>query len=299
MVSVRSKVLVQVIKHAGLLNKVIDADNLEYNRRQLKKLEKYFPVPRWAKVTTAHSDKFRGEWVSAPNSDKTKILLYLHGGGFVFNATKLYRDLIARLARFTGLTILSIDYSLAPEHPYPVALNETLAAYKWLIREGYRAENIALGGDSAGGALVLSLLHKLREYKISMPACAFVMSPATDATLEKTSIENSDKDIYINLQSLRFFIESYFANTPTDDSTASPLLGPLKDFPPLQIHVDKSEIMYNDSVRFADKARRAGVPVEIYEADGLFHVWHIFARYIPEAKQSIKDIGRFVKEYTS
>jgi acetyl esterase/lipase len=283
----------------GLLNSVIGAHNLEEKRKQFKKLEKRFPAPRWAKITTVHTSSFNGELILAPNSHKSKALLYLHGGGFVFDATKLYRDLIARLARATELTTLSVDYSLAPEHPYPTALNEVFAAYRWLLKQGYKSDNIALGGDSAEGALALSLLHKLREQKVPMPACVFVMSPATDATFENTSLENTSKDIYISVESLRFFTESYLGDTSASDPIASPLLGKLEGFPPLLMHVDKNEIMYNDTAQFAAKAREAGVSVELHESNDLFHVWHIFARYMPEAKQAINDIGRFVKKHIS
>jgi acetyl esterase/lipase len=299
MASIRAKIVAQVITRGGLLNTVIGANNLKEKRRQFKKLERRFPAPRWAKITPVHTSSFNGELVVAPNSRQSKALLYLHGGGFVFDATKLYRDLIARLAKATELSTLSVDYSLAPEHPYPTALNEVLAAYQWLLEQGYKPENIALGGDSAGGTLALSLLHKLRDQKIPMPACVFVMSPATDATFENTSVENSSKDIYISLASLRFFTESYLGGTAANDPVASPLLGPLDGFPPLLMHVDKNEIMYNDTAQFVTKAREAGVDVELHESNDLFHVWHIFARYMPEAKQSIDDIGRFVKKHIS
>ncbi len=297
MPSLRAKVVTQAIKHGGLLSGPITAQNLEEKRKVFTSLEKYFPKSCWAKVIPVSTELFRGEWITAPQSQKDRILLYLHGGGFVFNGTKLYRDLIARFAKVTSLTALSIDYSLAPEHPYPAALNEALAAYKWLLKRGYKSEDIVIGGDSAGGGLVLSLLHRIQAAKLPMPVCAFVLSPATDATLQEASFENQDKDFYISLEAMRFFIASYFDSTPTNNPIASPLLGSLKGFPPLLIHVDKSEVMYNDSKRLADKARKAGVTVELYESEGLFHVWHVFARYMPEAKQSIRAIGEFVKRF--
>ncbi len=297
MPSYRAKVVIQAIKHGGLLNGPITAQNLEKKRKVFKNLEKYFPKPRWAKVVPVSTDSFKGEWIITPQSQEDKVLLYLHGGGFVFNGTKLYRDLIARFAKVTTLTALSIDYSLAPEHPYPAALNEALAAYQWLLEKGYRPKDIAIGGDSAGGALALSLLHRIRGAKLPMPVCAFVLSPATDATLQDASFENQDKDIYISLEAMQFFITSYFGDTPTSDPIASPLLGSLEGFPPVLIHADKNEVMYNDSKRLADKARKAGVTVEFYNSDGLFHVWHLFARYMPEAWQSIHAIGEFAKRF--
>ena len=297
MTSLRAKILIQAIKRGGLLSTVIDSDNLDKKRKQFKKLEKIFPVPLWAKVRGVQDNDFKGEWVTAPNSQDDTVLLYIHGGGFVFDGTKLYRGLIARLARATNSKVLSINYSLAPEHPYPTALNEATAAYKWLLSQGYDASKISIGGDSAGGTLALSLLHIIKRQNLDMPACAFVMSPATDATLKDFSVENKDKDFYINFESLKFFIKAYFGNTSTSDPIASPLLGSLEGLPPLLIHVDKKEIMYKDSLRFAEKARKSGVEVELYESNDLFHVWHIFAGYIPEAKKSIDEIGKFVKAH--
>jgi len=298
MSSIRSKLVIASVKMGGLLHDKIDETNLAEKRQRFTKLEKFFPVSKSVKITEARDKDFKGEWLDAPSVRADKVMLYLHGGGFVFNSTKLHRDTISRIAKAAQIRAFSLDYSLAPEHPYPTALNEAVASYKWLLAKGFKAKNIVVAGDSAGGALALSLLHRVRKDKLPFPACAVVLSPATDASLTNSTIEvNRSKDFYINPDSLKFFIRAYFQQTPTTDPVASPLFGSLRGFPPLLIHVDKDEIMNSDSVRLARKARHEDVHVILYQSEGLFHVWHVFARYMPEAKKSIKDIGEFIKLY--
>lgn len=298
MTSIRAKAVIQAIKRGGLLNTVINADNLEAKRTAFKKIDKYFPKPRWAKVRPVSGVGFKGEWVATSESRPNKVLFYIHGGGFVFDLTVLYRDLIARLGRAGKVTIFTLNYSLAPENPFPIALHEAAAAYQWLLKEGHKPGDIVFGGDSAGGTLVLSLLQYLKANKLPLPAASFVMSPPTDARVAgKTVSSNRNKDIYLLPETLQFFTDMYSGDTRRDDPIGSPLYGDWAGIPPLLIHVDKSEILYDDSVRLAEKAKKAGVDVSFYASEGLFHVWHIFARYMPEAKKSIDEIGQFMQQH--
>ncbi len=275
----------------------INDSNLAQTRKSLDRLEKYFPVRKKVEIRPIKEEDFRGEWITVPNSRADKVILYIHGGGFVFYP-KFYRDYISRLGEKSGTKVLSLDYSLAPENPYPKALNEAIAAYKWLLRT-FKSKDIAFAGDSAGGALVLSLLHQIREEKLAYPACAIALSPATDATLKSASIEtNRARDIFIKKASISYFIDAYFAQTPRDHPIASPLHGSFKGFPPLLIEADKDEIMYDDSSRVVEKAKKAGVDVEFYETQGLWHVHHLYARYIPEAKKSIEHLGEYIRHHT-
>lgn len=296
--SLRASGVIAVVKLAGLLKFEINNDNIEQKRKRFKKLEKYFRVPRDVKIKPVETRDFKAEWITAPESRPNKILFYIHGGGFVFNSTKVHRSLVAGIARAAKLKALSLNYSLAPEYPFPKAVNETVAAYEWLLAQGYEPNNIAIAGDSAGGTLVLSLLQRLKLDKRPFPACSIVMSPATDAMFRSKSMEaNRNKDFYIKPENLEYFVDVYFGKTKHDDPVASPLYCDYNGLPPLLIHVDKDEVMHDDSSRLAEKARKAGVEVELYEAEGLFHVWHVFNRYMPEAKQAISDISRFINKY--
>lgn len=298
MTSLRSKAVISAIKRGSLLRRPITLDNLTQMRRRFSALETLFPKQRWARIAPVAEDAFKGEWVAAPESSDERIVLYIHGGGFVFNGTKLYRNFIANIAKFSRARVFSLDYSLAPEHPYPTALNEAVAAYQWLL-DTYDAHSIAIAADSAGGTLALSLLHTLRDTGIPLPSCAVLLSPATDAMFGGESLgQNKAKDFYINLESLKFFTDVYFAKTPKNDPIASPLHGSFKNFPPLLIHAEKTELMYSDSQRLAQKAAAAGVDVEFEPAEGLFHVWQLFALYMPEAKKSVQSIGEYIYKHT-
>ncbi len=274
----------------------INDSNLAQTRKSLERLEKYFPVRKKVKIRAVKKEQFRAEWITVPSSRADKVILYIHGGGFVFYP-KFYRDYISRLGEQSDTKVLSLDYSLAPENPYPKALHEAVAAYKWLLGT-FASKDIVIAGDSAGGALVLSLLHQIREEKLAYPACAIALSPATDATLKSTSIEaNKAKDIFIKKASISYFIDAYFAQTPRDHPIASPLHGSFEGFPPLLIEVDKDEIMYDDSARVVEKAKKAKVDVEFYETQGLWHVHHLYARYIPEARKSIEHLGEYIRRH--
>ncbi len=298
MKSLQSQAVLFSIRISKLLSDVISKDNLQKKREQVKKLERFAKVNKDVKIKSLKTPKFKAEWITVPNSREDKILLYFHGGGFLFNFIVYHRDFISRVARESQLKALSLDYSLAPENPFPTAVNEGLAAYKWLLKNGYRAKNIVIMGDSAGGSLALSLLQVLKKNKLPMPACAVVIAPATDATLVSYKKYSDPNDYIVKLESLDFFINSYFAKTPHNDPIASPFFGEYKGLPPLQIHIDKSEILYGDAVAVVKKAKAAGVDAELYEEKDLWHVWHIFARYVPEAQKAVDHIGKFILKNT-
>lgn len=296
MLSTRAKAIKLGLKLSRLLNTPVSDQNLEEKRQSFQRLEKYFPLDKSVHIEPVSGKGFKAEWITVPQSRENKAMLYIHGGGFVFH-THVHRQLISLIAKTGKVKALSLDYSLAPEHPYPVALHEAIAAYKWLIRAGFAPKDIVIAGDSAGGALVLSTLHQIREEKLPNPSCTIVIAPATDATLKSSSIEtNASSDFLIKADTLAYFIQSYFQNTPTDNPIASPLHGQLKGFPPLLVHIDKGEILYDDSARLVEKAKSEGVEVELYESEGLWHVWHLFARYIPEARKAIEHIGQFIQK---
>ena len=282
-----------------LLGEEATLANLERKRANYARLHRFFPVSPQAKFTAVRGKGFKGEWIDAPGSRPDKVVLYFHGGGFIFGNPKVHRDLIYRIAKTSGARALSIDYSLAPEHPYPTAINEAIAAYKWLL-QSFDPANITLAGDSSGGSIVLSMLHVIRAEKLPNPACAIAMSPATDAYhVDEDAKSPQVKDNFIRLSSIHFFIDSYFQKTPRNHPVASPLYGSLKGFPPLFICADKSELMYGQSARLAEKAKKEGVDVTFHEGEGLWHVWPLFARYVPEARKTIQEMGDFIRRYTS
>lgn len=295
MTSFRGRSLAAALKFSRHFRTNLTPQNVAAKRVSYAKLERYFPLDPSVTIEPQHGPGFVAEWLSVPGSRPDRIMLYMHGGGFVFNSTRVHRDLISRFAAAGQVTVLSLDYSLAPEHPYPAALNETLAAYNWLLAQGHSPNHIVLAGDSAGASLVLSGLLALRRDGVPLPAGAVAIAPATDATLtHPASHVNRHSDPAIQWENLSFFIEAYFGKTPFDDPIASPLHGDLRGLPPLLIHAARNELMYADADRFVAKAQAAGVPVKFYVADDLWHVWHLFARYLPEARAAVANVGQFL-----
>jgi len=298
MASVQSSAIKVALRLAKILRTPLTADNLAQKRAAYARLVKYFPVSQSVVINPVNADGVKAEWLTTTTSRPTKIMLFMHGGGFVFNSTKLHRDLIARIASSARVTALSIDYSLAPENPFPTALNEVVTAYKWLLSRNVLAKDIALVGDSAGGSLVLSALHVLRDEGQPLPCCAVAIAPATDATrVDAGDVLQPTEDLFINPQTLTFFIDAYFKDTPHDHPHASPQHGSLKGFPPLLLHAAKNETLHTDAARFVAKAKQHGVDARLYQADGLWHVWHLYARYLPEARAAIRDIGHFINQH--
>lgn len=297
MASVQSKAILLALRTSKLFSEPITLENINHKREAVAKLAKFAIVSKSTKIAPVENKLFRGEWITVPESRANKVLLYFHGGGFIFNFTPHHRDYISRLAKAGQIKAFSLDYSLAPEHPYPVALNEALQAYKWLLQT-YQPSDIAIMGDSAGGAMALSLLQMIKRDKLPMPACAIAIAPPTDATLESFKKYAKPNDYIIKDDNLDFFMNLYFKDTPRNDPIASPFFGEYKGLPPLQLHIDKSEILYGDAVAVVKKAKAAGVDAELYEEKDLWHVWHIFARYVPEAQKAVDHIGKFILKNT-
>lgn len=297
MASVRSKAILLALRTSKLFSTPITLSNLQSKRETVAKLAKFAIVNKDVRIKPYVAKTFRGEWITVPESRENKILLYFHGGGFIFNFTPHHRDYISRLARTAKLKAFSLDYSLAPENPYPIAVKEALAAYQWLLKS-HNSKDIVIMGDSAGGAMTLSLLQMIRRDKLPMPACAIAIAPPTDATLESYKKYSHPNDYIIRDDNLDFFMDLYFKDTPRNDPIASPLFGEYKGLPPIMIHIDKDEVLYGDAVAVVNKAKLAGIDAELYEEQGLWHVWHIFARYVPEGQKAINNIANFISKYT-
>ncbi len=297
MASVRSKAVLLALRTSKLFSTPITLDNLDSKREKVDKLARFAVVSKDVKITPYKTKSFKGEWITVPDSREDKILLYFHGGGFIFNFTPHHRDYISRLARAAKFKAFSLDYSLAPENPFPVAVNEAMSAYKWLLKT-YKPQNIVIMGDSAGGAMTLSILQMIKRDKLPMPACAIAIAPPTDATLDSYKKYSKPNDYIIKDDNLDFFIDLYFAKTPHNDPIASPLFGVYKGVSPILIHIDKSEMLYGDAVALIKKAKATGVDTELYVEKDLWHVWHIFARYVPEAQKAIENIAVFIDKYS-
>lgn len=240
------------------------------------------------------------EWLTPPEIDDNKVILYLHGGGYLMGSPRTHRSLVWRIANQAKASGLVIDYRLAPENPFPAALEDAVASYTWLLEQNVKPSKISVMGDSAGGGLALALLLKLQEKSLPLPGCAVLLSPWTDLTCSSLSIEGmAGKDSILKADKLRVGARCYAGETDLQSPFLSPLFGNFDKIPPLLIQVGSAEMLLDDSRRFAAKAKEARHPVELEVWEGMIHVWHYLASFLPEGRQAIERIGQFVNEHSS
>jgi epsilon-lactone hydrolase len=264
-------------------------------RRRIIAAERWIPSPpAGTEVSPVKAGVVRGEFVTTPTSLPDRHVLFLHGGGYVTGSPPLYRNFTWRIAAAARARVLAIDYRLAPEHPFPAALDDAMAAYRWLLAGVASPRRIAVLGDSAGGGLALALLLRLRDGGLELPAAAVALSPWTDLALSGTSFSlNARSDPMLNAAEARLFADCYLAGADPRNPYASPLYGDTVGLPPTLIHVGSDEILYDDAVRMAENLRVAGCHVEIEVWRRMPHVWHLFAPALPEAGRAIVRIGAF------
>jgi epsilon-lactone hydrolase len=242
----------------------------------------------------------KAEWIVPPGADAERVLLYFHGGGYVMGSINTHRAMVARMARAAHARALLIDYRLAPEHPFPAAVEDATAAYRWLLAQGYKPHRIALAGDSAGGGLTLTTLLALRDAHTPLPACAVPISPWTDAEGTGASVKTkAAKDPMVREADLLRYGKLYGGDTDLKNPLISPLYGDYRGIPPLLIQVGEAEIILDDSTRVTERAKQAGVQVDLEVWDEMVHVWHIFAKLLPEAQHAIEKMGAYVIAHTS
>ncbi len=238
------------------------------------------------------------EWVLAPGADPDLRLLYLHGGGFVSGSGGFYLTLAAHLSAAARCAVLLPDYRLAPEHRFPAGIEDCVRAHEWMIANGpsgpapSRATFIA--GDSAGGSLTLATLLALRDRKKTLPVCGIPLSPTTDLTLASDSLKTVDDPI-ISAKTMPVFRDHYLGKTDPKDPLASPVFGDYRGIPPLLIQVGEYEMLRDDSVRVAKKARADGIKVKLEVWPGMFHVFQSHEPLLPEAKEAIDHIADFMR----
>lgn len=236
-------------------------------------------------------------WVLPPGRLSENVLLYLHGGGFVYGLTPPHLQMGAYLAHKTGARILMVEYRVAPRHPFPAALDDCVAAYRWLLSRNFPARNIAVAGDSAGGNLTLTSLLKLRNEGTPLPASAVCLSPVTDLTHHDRS-RPGFQDPILPDRVIQFYNRSYLAGQAPQNPLISPVLGDLTGLPPLLIHAGEEEILREDAERIAAVAKSAGVDVRLEIYPRMWHVWQLILS-LPQATQSLEDIAGFLTGHWS
>ena len=268
-------------------------------REGMDQLGKMGKLPKDVKCKPVIAGSVPAEWITTPNSESQKVVLYLHGGGYVAGSIASYRDLVARISSVSKARILILEYRLAPEFPFPNALEDSVAAYKWLVStENINPNNIIIAGDSAGGGLTLATAIKLRNEGFPLPIAIVCLSPWTDLAGTGESLKtNGEIDPFISLEMFEICARTYLETTDPCNHLASPLYADLQGLPPLLIQVGTSEVLLDDSIRFAERAKTAGVDVRLKIWKDMIHIFAIFAIFTPESRQAIEQIGEFMQQF--
>ena len=242
----------------------------------------------------------KGQWQRPKAISPSHTILYLHGGGYVFCSVKTHANMTRAWAEQAGGQVFSVDYRLAPEHPYPAALEDALAAYEYLLDQGVEPQSIVVSGDSAGGGLSLALLLKIKDLGLPMPAAALLLSPWTDLTGGGASLQaNSDACAFFTGDMIRNGADHYVAEADAEDPFISPLNGDLSGLPPMRIYVGNTEVLEDDSLRLFAKAQEAEVEAELRVWNDQPHVWPVFYPFFPEAKLTVAEMAAYSKALTS
>ena len=237
------------------------------------------------------------EWVTAPGAAADRVVLYLHGGGYVLGSVHTHRDLIGRISRAAQARVLALNYRLGPEHPFPAAVDDALAGYRYLLDNNVKPSRIAVAGDSAGGGLTVAALLAIRDAGLATPAAGVCLSPWVDLEGKGESMTTRAKaDPVVQREGLIGMAQAYLGGKDARMPLASPLHGDLKGLPPILIQVGDAETLLDDSTRIADKARAAGVQVKLEVWPEMIHVWQMFASFLPEGQQAVDGIGSYLRE---
>lgn len=246
-------------------------------------------------ITQVNAGGVPAEWVIAPGADPGRAIIYLHGGAYASGSVAGYRDLTWRISAASRCRVLAVDYRLAPEHPCPAALEDTAAAYRYLLAAGFAPETVGFVGDSAGGGLVFAALLKLRDDGEPMPAAACTFSAWTDLAMTgRTTETNRDADPMIRAEVIRPTADWYLGSMPATSPLASPLYADLHGLPPALLQVGSTEVLLDDSRRFAEKMAAAGGIVDLRIWPDMPHAWQLFAAFLPESRAAIAEAGRFL-----
>jgi acetyl esterase/lipase len=270
-------------------------DDMRMEAENLVKWADVTPKTQLEKVT---ANKRPAEWVRAHGAREDRAVLYLHGGGYNICSPNTHRELAAYISMASNAKVLLLDYRLAPEHPFPGALEDAAATYRWLLDLGFAGRTLALAGDSAGGGLAIATAIALREAGEALPSSIACLSPWTDLTMSGRSIRtHAEIDPMLNLELMNLMAANYIDDRDAGHPLISPLFADMQRIPPLLIQVGSDEMLLDDASRMAAKAERAGVAVTLKVYDRMWHVWHLTARIMPEAQRAIEELGHFVRNH--
>lgn len=270
--------------------------DLAGRRQRLDGLTARFEMPADVIVEPVDANGVQAEWTRTPAADPSRVILFLHGGGYVAGSIQSHRHMLAQAGREAGTRTLALAYRLAPEHPFPAALDDALTGYRFLLAQGFRPENIVLAGESAGGGLAIATLVSLRDAGTALPACAWCSSPWADLEMSGGTMETkSDVDPLIQAPYLRELAAAYLNGQDPRMPLASPIHADLRGLPPLLIQAGSDETLLDDAIRLAGVAAAADVRTTLQVWPHMIHAWHLFYTELADGRRSLAEMGTFVR----
>jgi acetyl esterase/lipase len=271
------------------------AETVAETRANFAMLEYLFPVGDEIRCSAVTAGSAPAEWVAAPGVSERRTVLYLHGGGYVLGSVATHRQLAARISAAGDASVLLLEYRLAPEHPFPAAVDDAVDAYRWLLDQGRSPAEVVIAGDSAGGGLAVATLVAVRDAGLPLPAAAVCLSPWADLELVGPSMEaNAATDRLLGFAVLADMRDAYLGGRDPREPLASPIHADLAGLPPLYLQVSASECLHDDAARLAEIVTAAGGDVTVDRWDGLLHVFQLFAT-LPETTDAMTRIGDFIR----
>lgn len=268
------------------------AETRKFDEEETAKL----PLPEGLMVEEVSDNSVKGEWVRTVGARSDAVLFYLHGGAYVFCSPSTHRQLVAALSEAAGIAAFALDYRLAPESPFPAAVEDAVNGYRWLLSQGFAPERIVIAGDSAGGGLTMATLVAARDAGLAMPAAAVLISPWADLTITAESYQTRvAEDPTLSADRLKMLGQLYLNGADDRHPLASPVFANLRGLPPLLIQVGTAEVLYDDSINLDAAARAAGVDSHLEIWEEMVHVWHFYHWMLGEGHRAIARIGEFVK----
>lgn len=304
MASFKSKMVNFLIRNQHFLNgkfrkETFDMDTsiTGFRDRCEKGAAKYAKIPESIQIEKLTVEGIHSEWLIPDGACSEKIMMYVHGGGYVSGSCNDHRGFVSKFARNTGVRTFMYEYRLAPEHPFPAALDDSVKMYEWLLASGFLSENIVIAGESAGGGLALALLLALKERKIDLPAATVAISPWTDLTCSGNSYKTKNKVSPAPLNSWVVFSRHYAGDYSADFHLISPLFGDFNGLPPILINAGENDELFDDSEQFFLKAKDSGVDIIFRKGEGMLHCYPLLAPIFPEATEAMDEIADFIRKH--
>ena len=291
MASAELQIVIDLLK----ANPPVQGSDIATMREAMAALSTIMPPAEDMTFVPVDAGGVSAEWSTADVADSGRVVIYFHGGAYVMGSVATHRNLVAHIARRTGARVLNVDYRLGPEHPFPAAVDDAVAAYRFVLESGVPASKIAVAGDSAGGGLTAACLVALRDAGEAMPGAAVCISPWLDLSQSFGSWQSkADIDPMLEIEQIQTCADAYLGGADPKTPTASPIFADLRGLSPLLVQVGTAETLLDESVEFAKRAKAAGVDATVDVAQDMIHVWHAFADLLPEGRDALDDLAAFL-----